>query len=62
MLSRGLLVFVSCTFGVGARQLWANEPAAEDNIIMTAYPIGNGKLGGMFLRFKSGVTEEKQIN
>jgi hypothetical protein len=43
MLHANLILFA---LGIGAKQLWANEPAAEDNIIMTAYPVGNGKLGG----------------
>jgi hypothetical protein len=46
MLHANLIVVASCALGVGAKKLWANEPAAQDNIIMTAYPVGNGKLGG----------------
>jgi alpha-L-fucosidase 2 len=41
-----LVTLASCALGSGAKQLWATEPADPDNIIMTAYPIGNGKIGG----------------
>ncbi|KAH8811188.1 glycoside hydrolase family 95 protein [Xylogone sp. PMI_703] len=44
MLYLNLVILASCTLGVRGKQLWSNEPAAEDNIIMTAYPVGNGKL------------------
>jgi hypothetical protein len=46
MLFAKLAFFASCALSVGAKQLWATEPADQDNIIMTAYPLGNGKLGG----------------
>jgi hypothetical protein len=51
MLHVYLLVLTSCALGIGAKTLWANEPAAQDNIIMTAYPVGNGKLGGKCPQF-----------
>jgi hypothetical protein len=46
MRNASLIWLASYALGVGAKQLWATEPAAADNIMMTAYPIGNGKLGG----------------
>jgi alpha-L-fucosidase 2 len=46
MLPARLVVVATCALGVGARKLWATEPADAGNIIMTAYPLGNGKLGG----------------
>jgi hypothetical protein len=53
MLQANLILFASCAVGIGAKQLWSKEPAAEDNIIMTAYPVGNGKLGGKCSQFTS---------
>ncbi|RFU28792.1 hypothetical protein B7463_g7548, partial [Scytalidium lignicola] len=47
MLHISLVVFVACASGTVAKQLWANEPADPDNIMMTAYPLGNGKLGAL---------------
>ncbi|ETR97606.1 hypothetical protein M419DRAFT_39268 [Trichoderma reesei RUT C-30] len=47
MLPARLVVVATCALGVGARKLWATEPADAGNIIMTAYPLGNGKLGAM---------------
>jgi alpha-L-fucosidase 2 len=46
MLRANLVIFASFALGVGAKQIWSNEPADQDNIILTAYPLGNGKLGG----------------
>jgi alpha-L-fucosidase 2 len=49
MIPSGLVVIASCLLGVEAKQLWAKQPADPANIIMSAYPIGNGKLGGEFI-------------
>lgn len=46
MLRTGLIALAVCAQGASSRKLWATEPADPDNIIMTAYPLGNGKLGG----------------
>lgn len=46
MLRTGLIALAACAQGASARKLWATEPADPDNIIMSAYPLGNGKLGG----------------
>jgi alpha-L-fucosidase 2 len=53
MLHVSLMFLTSCALRAGAKQLWAKEPAAQDNIIMTAYPVGNGKLGGKGFQFVS---------
>ncbi|KAL5083537.1 hypothetical protein Trisim1_001349 [Trichoderma cf. simile WF8] len=47
MLRTGLIALAACAQGASARKLWATEPADPDNIIMSAYPLGNGKLGAM---------------
>ncbi|KAM0456662.1 hypothetical protein ACHAO4_003693 [Trichoderma viride] len=47
MLLAGLIAAAACAQGATARRLWATEPADPANIIMTAYPLGNGKLGAM---------------
>ncbi|TFA99904.1 putative alpha-fucosidase A [Trichoderma ghanense] len=47
MLPARLIAVATCALGVRARKLWATEPADAGNIIMTAYPLGNGKLGAM---------------
>lgn len=53
MLLAGLIAAAACAQGARARRLWATEPADPANIIMTAYPLGNGKLGGEYRqRFK----------
>ena len=49
MVPARLVVVATFALGVRARKLWATEPADATNIIMTAYPLGNGKLGGEFL-------------
>lgn len=46
ILPANLVAFASFAFGVGAKQIWANESADVQNIIMTAYPVGNGYMGG----------------
>jgi alpha-L-fucosidase 2 len=48
MLLAGLIAAAACAQGATARLLWATEPADPANIIMTAYPLGNGKLGGEY--------------
>ncbi|KAK5996320.1 putative alpha-fucosidase A [Cladobotryum mycophilum] len=47
MWNANILVLASCALCVGAKRLWATQPADPNNIIMTAYPIGNGKLGAL---------------
>lgn len=49
MLLAGLIAAAACAQGATARRLWATEPADPANIIMTAYPLGNGKLGGEYM-------------
>jgi hypothetical protein len=41
-----LFVLATSAIGGEAKKLWATSAADPDNIIMTAYPLGNGKLGG----------------
>jgi alpha-L-fucosidase 2 len=60
MLHASLVAFASCALGVGAKQLWATEPADPDNIITTAYPVGNGKLGGKGLPFPNLPNDDGQ--
>ncbi|OTA02843.1 hypothetical protein A9Z42_0032540 [Trichoderma parareesei] len=38
--------------GVAARKFWTSKPADPDNVLMTAYTIGNGRQGG-FVQFCS---------
>jgi len=35
---------------VSARVLWASVPASYSDIIRQAYPVGNGRLGGITLQ------------
>jgi hypothetical protein len=44
-----LFVLAPWAMGTMAKNLWANVSADPNNIIMTAYPVGNGKLGGQFI-------------
>ncbi len=48
MLQRHLVILTSLTLAIGggAKKLWSKEPADVQNIILSSYPVGNGKLGG----------------
>jgi hypothetical protein len=41
-----LTVLVALCTVIDARVLWDKHPANLTNLLQTAYPLGNGKLGG----------------
>jgi hypothetical protein len=47
MLSKHSLFFLIIP-GATARSLWSNTPGDYGNFITTAFPLGNGRLGGTF--------------
>jgi alpha-L-fucosidase 2 len=38
--------------GVAARKFWTFKPADPGNVLMTAYTIGNGRQGGLFVQLE----------
>jgi hypothetical protein len=39
-----------CVAQIESRSLWSDTPADVESIVQTAFPLGNGKLGGKFRR------------
>ena len=46
LVSRFKLVLLTSQL-VESKALWSSSPASFDDVIRQAYPIGNGRLGGM---------------
>lgn len=45
-----VLTLSHLSLNVQGKSLWSTQPAAYQDIIRTAYPIGNGQLAGTYFK------------